>query len=65
MLARPADRRIAGAAFDVYHHEPLTLDDPLMKMENVVKLPHIGGATRRGPAPLGIGQQVLTLWRGV
>ncbi len=45
MLAALREKRIAGAAFDVYHHEPLQLDDPLMKMDNVVKLPHIGGAT--------------------
>lgn len=45
MLEALRERRIAGGAFDVYHREPLSPDDPLMDMPNVVLLPHIGGAT--------------------
>jgi D-3-phosphoglycerate dehydrogenase len=32
--------RLAGAALDVYEMEPLPLDSPLMKMENVLLAPH-------------------------
>jgi D-3-phosphoglycerate dehydrogenase len=32
--------RIAGAALDVYENEPLPLDSPLLKMENVMLAPH-------------------------
>jgi D-3-phosphoglycerate dehydrogenase len=32
--------RIAGAALDVYEVEPLPLDSPLMKMDNVLLAPH-------------------------
>ncbi len=32
--------RIAGAALDVYEQEPLPLDSPLLKMDNVMLAPH-------------------------
>jgi D-3-phosphoglycerate dehydrogenase len=38
-------KKIAGAGLDVYDKEPLPLDHPLMELDNVVLLPHIGGAT--------------------
>ncbi len=37
--------QIAGAALDVFEKEPLPRASPLMKMKNVVILPHIGSAT--------------------
>lgn len=36
---------IAGAALDVYEDEPLDKNNPLIKMQNVVILPHIGSAS--------------------
>jgi D-3-phosphoglycerate dehydrogenase len=33
-------KRLAGAALDVFEHEPLPLDSPLMKMDNVMLAPH-------------------------
>jgi lactate dehydrogenase-like 2-hydroxyacid dehydrogenase len=37
--------RIAGAGLDVFEKEPVDLANPLLKMENVVILPHVGSAT--------------------
>jgi phosphoglycerate dehydrogenase-like enzyme len=37
--------RIAGAGLDVFEREPVDLENPLLKMENVVALPHVGSAT--------------------
>ena len=39
------DGTIAGAGLDVYWEEPLPTESPLLKMDNVVTLPHIGSAT--------------------
>ena len=39
------ERRIAGAAFDVFETHPLSPDSPLLKLDNVVLSPHLGGAT--------------------
>jgi D-3-phosphoglycerate dehydrogenase len=34
------DKQIAGAALDVFEHEPLPKDSPLCQMENVMMAPH-------------------------
>ena len=38
-------RTIAGAGLDVFEEEPLPPYDPLLELDNVVLLPHIGSAT--------------------
>jgi D-3-phosphoglycerate dehydrogenase len=35
------DKKIAGAGLDVFEKEPLPMDSPLLKMDNVVLTPHI------------------------
>jgi D-3-phosphoglycerate dehydrogenase len=42
MLAALREKRIAGAGLDVFDIEPLPLDHPLRKMDNVVLTPHLG-----------------------
>ncbi|OYU89491.1 MAG: hydroxyacid dehydrogenase [Bradyrhizobiaceae bacterium PARB1] len=38
-------RKIAGAGIDTYSHEPLPIDSPLRKLDNVVITPHLGYVT--------------------
>ena len=39
------EKRIGGAALDVFEQEPLPTDHPLLALENVVVSPHVGSAT--------------------
>lgn len=39
------NKRIAGAAFDIYESTPINPDNPLLKLQNVILSPHLGGAT--------------------
>ena len=42
LLAALRDKKIAGAGLDIFDIEPLPLDHPLRKMDNVVLTPHLG-----------------------
>lgn len=41
------NKKIFGAGLDVYEIEPISLENPLLKMPNVVTVPHIGSATHK------------------
>jgi glyoxylate reductase len=41
------ERIIFAAALDVTEPEPLPLDDPLLKLDNCIVVPHLGSASRR------------------
>lgn len=38
-------RVIAGAGLDVFHHEPIPADHPLVKLDNVTLTSHLAGTT--------------------
>jgi D-3-phosphoglycerate dehydrogenase len=42
------NKQIAGAGIDVYEEEPLSLDNPILKMENVICTPHVAGSSEVG-----------------
>jgi phosphoglycerate dehydrogenase-like enzyme len=45
LIAALREKRIAGAGLDVFDIEPLPLDHPLRKLDNVVLTPHLGYVT--------------------
>jgi len=47
LIAALAERRIGGAGLDVFDVEPLPLDHPFRKMDNVVITPHLGYVSRQ------------------
>ena len=47
LIAALNGKQIAGAGLDVYDVEPLPLDHPFRKMDNVVTTPHLGYVTEQ------------------
>jgi D-3-phosphoglycerate dehydrogenase / 2-oxoglutarate reductase len=43
------NKMIGGAALDVFWYEPLPANHPLLRLENVVLTPHLGGSTFEVP----------------
>lgn len=45
LIAALREGRIRAAGLDVFEREPLPADSPLLRMANVIALPHLGSAT--------------------
>lgn len=48
-------RRIGGAALDVFDHQPLRADHPLLSLDNAVLTPHAAGLTRQSMRCMSLG----------
>ncbi len=48
LIAALQQNKIAGAGIDVYEQEPLSPDNPILRMENVICTPHVAGSSEIG-----------------
>ena len=66
LVASLRDKRIAGAAIDVMEQEPPRSDHPLLRLDNVLLTPHIGGSTREAQSrgEWGAAEEVVRVLSG-
>lgn len=59
------ERKIAGAGLDVFEHEP-KIHPGLLKMDNVVILPHIGSASMETRTKMGLiaAENLISFFKG-
>ena len=58
---------ISGVALDVYEKEPISISSPLLRMKNVIILPHIGSATYQVRAKMArvAAENLLNVLNGI
>jgi D-3-phosphoglycerate dehydrogenase len=66
LIGALSERRIMGAALDVFDTEPLPPDHPFLRLDNVTLTPHLAGSTRDGfrNSPVLMAGFLLKLLRG-
>lgn len=59
-------KRIAGAALDVYEHEPVAAEHPLCSCDKVLLTPHVAGHDLRSREDMALSaaRSVVEIWRG-
>jgi D-3-phosphoglycerate dehydrogenase len=54
LVAALSQKKIAGAALDVFKKEPLPADSPLLHLPNVILSPHVAGSTKESNERIAI-----------
>ncbi|MFC1562922.1 hydroxyacid dehydrogenase [candidate division KSB1 bacterium] len=59
------EKRIAGAASDVFEDEPTTIDNPLFKLDNFIATPHMGSHTEEALMRMSlVAEDIITVLKG-
>jgi D-3-phosphoglycerate dehydrogenase len=60
------EKKIAGAGLDVFAKEPINLDNPLLKFDNVIVTPHCAGNSKEAleATSLAVGEEVARILKG-
>ena len=67
MIEALGQHRIAGAGLDVFEEEPIPESSPLLGMNNVVLLPHIGSGSKETRTLMAVmaAENISSALRGV
>jgi len=66
LIAALEQKEIAGAGLDVFAHEPVSADSPLLRMPNVIATPHSAWYTEESVRALqrGVAEEVVRVLAG-
>jgi D-3-phosphoglycerate dehydrogenase len=66
LVAAIASGRVAGAAIDVFLHEPVALECPLLHNERIIVTPHLGASTTEAQhnVAVDVAEQVVDVLNG-